>query len=297
MTINRPVKRVLADLKQHPWLHVISISTIAVALLIVGGYLLCYQNFEILARRANPQVSGTLYLKEGLSKESIRNLQERLLSLANIEKAEYKTRDTVVSELRFFLGKNESDNLPGIDIFPDVLEVQLKAETSTETFNVLKGLVSRLPEVAEVDFSEDWLAQYKRVRYLMNVFGLILLIGVIVACSFIIANSMGIRHQSRKEEIEIVRLVGAHRNFILAPFVWEGVFEGVFGGALALALLFLLKKIVSALVSVQWNSLIGIKEWSFLSLGQLCLIVIIGVVMALCGGMTVFLRIQKQTFE
>ncbi len=144
-----------------------------------------------------------------------------------------------------------------------------------------------------MDFSEDWLAQYKKVRQVATWVGFALMAALIVGCSFMIANFMGMRHQSRRQEIEIVNLIGAHRNFILTPFIWEGVIEGLVGSGIALALLFVGKTVLTGFISTQWNKLLGIDTWLFLSVGQFCLVAMIGVAMALFGGFTVFMRFQE----
>jgi cell division transport system permease protein len=147
--------------------------------------------------------------------------------------------------------------------------------------------------VTEVDFSEDWLAQYKRVRQVLKIFGVMLLVGCLVGCSFIIANFMGMRHQSRKNEIDIVRLIGAHQNFILGPFLWEGLIEGLIGASFALSLLYVIKMSLATLISVQWSSLLGVHEWLYLSFSQLLALIGVGIAMAFCGGFTVFLRFRE----
>ena len=144
-----------------------------------------------------------------------------------------------------------------------------------------------------MDFSEDWLAQYKRVRQVLRVFGFLLLVGCLVGCTFIIANFMGMRHQSRKSEIDIVRLIGAHQNFVLGPFLWEGLIEGMIGSTIALSLLYFLKLSLATLISVQWTSLLGVHEWLYLSPAQLMITISVGVLMSFCGGFTVFMRFRE----
>ena len=291
--LNRGLRRSITDFRRHPWLHLISISTITVALLILGTFFLCYRNFEALAEKTSPQVTGTVYLKDGLTKEQLALLTQRVLSVDQVENATFKTKQSVVEELQTFLGGAGLENLPGNELFPDVLELQLKQEAGPAALAVLKSIISKFPEVTEVDFSEDWLAQYKRVRQVLRVFGFLLLVGCLVGCTFIIANFMGMRHQSRKSEIDIVRLIGAHQNFVLGPFLWEGLIEGVIGSTIALSLLYFLKLSLATLISVQWSSLLGVQEWLYLSPAQLLATIGVGVLMAFCGGFTVFMRFRE----
>ena len=111
-----------------------------------------------------------------------------------------------------------------------------------------------------------------------------------VGCSLIIANFMGMRHQSRKSEIEIVKLIGANQNFVFSPFLWEGIIEGLIGATLALFILFIAKCLLSALITVQWATILGMRELLYLSSGQFLMMFIAGITMAFVGSFTVFVR-------
>ncbi len=293
MVTNRGIRRVITDFQRHPWLHVISISTVTVALVILGGFFLCSRNFDHLAEKTSPQLTGTLYLKEGVTDIQVEMIKARVSSLKTVINATYKSKSSVVQELQSFLGGMGTETLPSSELFPDVIEVQVRPEVGPGTILALKEEIAKYPEVAEVDFSEDWLAQYRKVRHSIELFGYLLLIAILVGCSFIIANFMGMRHQSRKNEIDIIRLIGGHRNFILTPFLWEGLIEGIAGAFLALIVLYFMRGMLSTLMSVHWTSLLGIREWLYLSFGQILALIAMGVAMAFAGGFTVFLRFQE----
>jgi len=293
MLSNRGLRRVVTDFRRHPWLHVISISTVTMALTILGGFFLCSRNFDHLAEKTSPQVTGTVYLKENMTDTQVEILKARLSTLKAIQQVTYKSRTSVVQELQAFLGSTGMEGLPGGELFPDVIEVQVAPELTATTVMHLKEEIAKYPEVAEVDFSEDWLAQYKKVRHTIEILGYILLFAILVGCSFVIANFMGMRHQSRKTEIDIIRLIGANRNFILTPFLWEGLIEGLIGSFFALVLLFLGRGMFTTLMSVHWTNLLGVREWLFLSFGQIVMLFAMGVAMAFAGSFTVFLRFQE----
>lgn len=295
MKIGNSLRRSLNHFRIHPWLHAASIGAITISLIILGGFFLCYRNFEFVSEKASPALTGTVYLKEALTDSEISRLRERILSQENVRKVTFKPKRTVVDELQVFLGASGMESLPGSELFPDVLEVELKKETPAAGVSTLKSVIVKFSEVSEVDFSEDWLAQFKKVRQFLQAFGFVLMICIMFGCGFMIANFMGMRHQSRKNEIEIVNLMGAHRNFILGPFLWEGLIEGVLGSLIALTVLYLVKSVLSALVVVNWSTMLGIKELLYLSAGQLLIIFCVGVATALVGGITVFLRFQENT--
>jgi cell division transport system permease protein len=293
----RGLKRSLIDFKRHPWLHFVSLATITLALLIVGVFFLGYRNLENMADKAKAHSTGTAYLKETLPDIQLAALKERILALPGVRKITFKTRDSVMDELQTFLGSQAGEHMAAAEIFPDVLEVEVKKNASVQEVTDLKAMISQMPEISDVDFSEDWMLQFQKLRRFFDMFGLILTGAAIVGCGFIIANFMGMRHQSRRSEIDIVRLHGAHRNFVMSPFLWEGAIEGISGSLIALAFVYLLKVLLGAFLTVQWASLLGIRELLYLSAGQTLAILGIGIAMAFFGSITVFLRFQENSFR
>ncbi len=290
----RGFRRSLGDFKRHPWLHLISISTITIALFILGVYLIAYRNFKYITEKTSPHITGTVYLKDSLSPIQIQAVREKILSIENVQKVTFKTKESVIEELEEFLGsKGESPVIPEGDLFPDVLEINLGQHIDATAVTIVKNIIVQYPEVAEVDFSENWLSQFQRLKKLFRVFGGILMIALLLSCTFIIANFMGMRHQSRKNEIDIIRLMGAPRNYVLMPFVWEGLIEGVLGAIGALTLTFFVRGLFSMLISAHWASLLGTNELLYLSTYQGVVLVGFGMAMALLGSLTVFIRFQQ----
>jgi cell division transport system permease protein len=289
----RGLRRSFSDFKRHPWLHFVSISTIAVSLLILGVFFLCYRNFDSLAERTSNQSTGTVYLRDALKEEDIDRVRERILGLPFVQRVLFKTKASIMEDLQSFLGSTSAESMPGNELFPNVLEVTLRKEVSGTEVAELRTIISKYSEVAEVDFSEDWLTQFRKVRQFFRLGGVLLILGTVIGCGFMIANFMGMRHQSRKSEIEIVRLIGASQRFVLAPFLWEGTIEGILGTGVALAVLYGLNVVAGAFISVQWASLLGVKELLYLSPSQILCIFGLGMTMAFFGSITVFLRFQE----
>jgi len=291
----RSLKKTWKSFKRQPLMHVASVATISVSCLILGAFLLGYRNFENLAAQTNTNVTGTVYLKDGLNEIEVSELRERLLSQEKVTRVVFKSKNKVADELQDFLGASTGESIPGSELFPDLMELELSPESTSQTVATLKSILSKDPAITEVDFSDDWLAQYKKVRSFLNSVGWFLIVGLVLGCGFIIANFMGIRHQSRKEEMEIIQLIGAERGFVLAPFLWEGLFEGILGAGLSLVVLSALKWVLGDLLVKDWQSMLGISSWAFLSVSQSLLLLFLGITMALMGSLTVFFRTAEQS--
>lgn len=291
----RGLRRVFADFRRHPWLHFVSITTITVALILVGAFLVFIQNVERVAEKTNPRVTGTVYLKEGLGEDQIRELRDKVFALEQVKQVVFKDRDSVVGEIQGFLGESAHRPMPGSEVFPDVLEIELDSAVKGDGIALVQKSLLSMGGVQEVDFSDGWLAQYKKIRKLGQFFGALVLLAIIFGCGFIIANFMGIRHQARQQEIQIARMMGAHRGFILAPFVWEGVIEGVMGATAAVCVLYMATVGFSQVITLEWGSVLGLKRLAFLSASQLLCVLFVGISMALIGSIMVFFRFQENT--
>lgn len=292
--MNRGLKRSFSDFKRHPWLHFVSISTITASLILLGVFFLVTRNLQDWADKAKSQNVGTVFLKEGTTETQVDAVKARLLAMPQVRSVVFKTKHSLMEELQGFLGGGTEAGFGTADIFPDVLEVEMKRSLTTEQLEEIRGVITTFPEVAETDFSDDWMAQFRKVRKFFDWFGVLLTVGMVIGCGFIVANFMGLRHQSRRSEIEIVKLHGANRLFILAPFLWEGFIEGALGSLLSIVLLYVIKIFLGAMMSVQWSNLLGIKEIAFLTPGQTVLVLALGLVMAFFGSFTVFMRFQEE---
>jgi len=287
-------QKTIKSFRRQPLLHLATISTISVASLILAICLLAYRNFEHLTEQTRPYLSGTIYLKEGLSQVQIDQLKETFRNEKNVKEVSFKSKQAVSKELQVFLGASGQEIIPGSELFPDLIELQFENGTAPATLENLKNKFMKNPLVSDLDFSEDWLHQFTNVRDLLQSLGWILIVALTFGCSFIIANFMGMRHQSRKNEIEIVQLIGAHTSFILGPFLFEGLVEGLLGSGIALFFLYLAYSIFGELVSGQWASLLGISSWTFISFSQIFLVLFLGVTMALTGSLFVFFKTSEQ---
>ncbi len=290
---NRGLRRLIGDFKRHPWLHLMSIFTISVSLIISGVFLQLFTNFSHIAEHSDPKQTGTLYLDSSLNSQELDGIKDQVKRLDIVENVKFKSKSTVLTELQSFMGSSLG-NSPGSELFPDLLELTLKKEASPAQIQSLRNELALLPGISEVDFSDDWSFQFQSFFKVLRVVGILLLLGIFVGCSFMIANFMGLRHQSRKNEIDIVRLIGGDQKFVLSPFLWEGVVEGIVGSIAALLFLVALKYVIMGLFHWHWASVLGVRDWTFFSFAQIFILLAFGVLMACSGSITVFMRFREQ---
>ena len=109
----RALKRYLRDYLRHPWLHLISLLTVAGALFILGIFFVGYHNLDQIAEKTNPRVTGTAYLMDGLNSSQIDEIYEMIVLSQGVEKATFKDKKSVLSELDSILGQDSVSTLAG----------------------------------------------------------------------------------------------------------------------------------------------------------------------------------------
>jgi cell division transport system permease protein len=146
----------------------------------------------------------------------------------------------------------------------------------------MKETLESIHGVEEVQYSEEWIERFEGVMKMVEAAGFVvgglLCLGVL----FIVTNTIKLTIYSRREEIEILKLVGATDWFIKTPFLIEGIFQGASAALFSLLLLFLGFLFLSA----GKIPLLGLAvlEFSFLPLGYMLSICILGVVLGLIGS-------------
>lgn len=293
MTSSRSFHRVLSDLRRNPWLHILSVLTVTSALVVLGLFFLCHRNFVAVAKKSVDRSVGLVYLKTGTAPAEREATLARIGAMPHVGRITYKDGGTVQKELAAILGNGAVNEATTASLFPEMFELELLPGLSVETLEQVKQQIAEMAPVEEVDLSEQWAVQYKKARSFLDAIGVLIILVVGFGCALVIANFMGLRHQARKEEIDVVRLFGGTQPFVIGPFLLEGLIEGVLGGFAALVALGILQSGLSALVKIRWSTVLGFDEWLFLSGGQTVMLFVLGISMATFGSLSVFLKLRS----
>src|SRR6185369_1858733 len=118
-------------------------------------------------------------------------------------------------------------------------EISLKrANRDTQGVELFVSSLKRIPGISEVQYGEEWVRRFNTFLNFMRLLGALLGTFLVIAVIFIVSNTIKLTIYSRRDEREVMALVGATRFFIKAPFLIEGVFQGGAGAILAMGLLF-----------------------------------------------------------
>ena len=136
--------------------------------------------------------------------------------------------------------------------------------------------------VDEVQYSEQWLERFEGLIYMLKLVGFIIGGLLCVAVLFIITNTIKLTIYSRRDEMEIFKLVGATDWFVKIPFLLEGVIQGVLSGLFALCIIF----VVYAVFSLKTVHVFGlpVMDIVFLPVGYVCFLFFFSIFLGLTGS-------------
>jgi len=176
--------------------------------------------------------------------------------------------------------------LDGLDInpLPASLEISLRDDRrSAEGMEAVANAIEGLAGVESLSSGRDWVEGYLRAVALVRGVGVGLGIILALATLLIVANTIRLGVFARRDELEILSLVGASRPFVQTPFLLEGLVQGAAGGAIALGLLYALFRLVLPGFEFGLELLVGTAP-RFFSLGEALILVAGGAGLGLFGS-------------
>ncbi|MFO7751152.1 MAG: permease-like cell division protein FtsX [Desulfobacteraceae bacterium] len=233
-------KRAVSDIFSNRFLNVITIVTIALSILVVSTFALFFQNASRIIDSWNRGLRVMAYLDSDFSRSDLAGLEEEILASGSVKTITFVSQEQALELLKKEMSTRKTflDSLKDNPL-PDALEIQLKASVKRwETINDIADRIRNLALVSGVEYGEKWLGRFVSVFYFFRITGYAVSSLFFMIALFITANTVRLSLYSRREEVEIMRLVGATDRFIATPFYIEGFLQGVIGGSLGLLLLF-----------------------------------------------------------
>jgi cell division transport system permease protein len=265
--------------------HLISMGTMLVSILIFGTFLLLFINLNTWVRGWGHSLTMSVYLEDGISDAKRDMIAAWIKSLPTAKIDRLTTKEGALKELGRVLGA-QAGLLNGLSTnpLPASFEVVFeKGKGHTIDPERIKKELEKMEGVEEVQYSEDLLKRFEKVMDLIRMSGLIIGGLLCLGVLFIITNTIKLTIYSRKEEIEILKLVGATDWFVKIPFLLEGMVQGVLSGILALLILFSGYCLLAA-EKLHFTSL-GVFDLVFLPYEYTLLILFVSVALGLTGSL------------
>jgi cell division transport system permease protein len=249
-------KRAIKDILDHRFLNVVTIVTIAIAILIASSFALFFINANSIVNSWKKGIRVMVYLKPDHSEIKIDDLKGKIEGLKGIKKVRFISKKEALQRLKNQMKRQSSllDDLKENPL-PDAFEVQLTdAFQNQAKVETLATRIESFSQVDEVEYGQVWLGRFTNILNLFRLTGYAMGALFFMATVLIVANTIRLVIYSRREEVEIMRLVGATDGFIRAPFYIEGLIQGALGGIIGLGALFFLFIIISSNVDKSLTS-------------------------------------------
>lgn len=240
------VRSALRGFGASPLTSGVAVVTIAVTLVLVGAFALLVANMEAVLGRFGDALRVTAFLEDGLDEDAQRALVTSAAAFEGVESVSLVSREQALERFRRGVGRGAA-LLEGLseNPLPASLEISLAPQLrSAEGLARVADAVAKLPGVSDVASGRDWVEGYLRGVALVRGVGTGLAVILALASLLIIANTIRLAVLSRRDELEILSLVGASRSYVAAPFLMEGWLQGALGGALALGALYAIFRLV-----------------------------------------------------
>jgi cell division transport system permease protein len=233
-------KQALVNIMSNRGVHTVGLSTMIVSILIFGAFLLLFVNFNNWIQGWGHSLSVSVYLRDGINKATRDEVASFIRSLPRAEIKRFITKKGALRDLKNALGTH-SGLLEGLskNPLPASFEVVFKDIEGHKTDpQAIKKELEKMEGVEEVQYSEEWLKQFEGLMNMVKLIGFIIGGLLCMGVLFIVTNTIKLTIYSRRDEIEILKLVGATDWFVKTPFLLEGMIQGLVSGLLALLVLF-----------------------------------------------------------
>ena len=271
-------RRVRSSLRELLWSHILTSGTMAMSLFVFGAFMLLQENLQHFLTGLGDQIQINAYLEKGLGASDVQGLQGRIKTFPEVERARHISQEQAWLDFSAALGAQSSllDGLPR-DALPSSFEILLKP--AYRDGPVVEDLANRLKKekgITAVEYPQEWVDRLSLVVLAVQ-WTKWLLGGVLFMAAFFIAGStVKLAILARKDEIEIMQLVGASEELIQAPFVLEGMIQGIAAGAVSVVGLWSLFRFLHRQVASSAGLFGAPAQLQFLDLKNIALLLVIG---------------------
>lgn len=264
----------------------VSIGTIAIAFVTLGGFLLLSVNVQDVLDRWLQAAEMSVYLLDGTTAEERGALEEYLRSQSNVAAVEYVSKERALE--RFGADFPELRDVTaslGENPFPSAIEVRLRTADSGDAIaDELSKDVAGRPGVADVRFDRRWLSRLIGIVTTARAAAALAAAILMLGAAFTVAAVVRLSLYARRDELEIMQLVGAPFSYIRGPAIVEGLLLGGIGAAMALLVVAALYSMLAQWLGTDLAGLIGVGQLRFLGWPEMAMVLFGGLGVGAAAG-------------
>jgi len=257
------LKQGLKNIRRNKLFSLASIGTIAACVFLLGIFYSIVTNFQHIVEKAEEQVAVTVFFDNGIEQEAIDQIGEKIKANEEIDTITYTSAEEAWEAYResYFAAAPElAEGFKKDNPLADSASYAVTFKDIGRQNEVVEFLQS-IEGVRQVNYSEttaNTLSDFGKLAGYISVAIIIVLLAVGI---FLISNTIMIGISVRKEEIGIMKLIGATDYFVRSPFIVEGVLIGLIGATIPLAAIYYIYDKIIIYVMEQFNTLTSIIEF------------------------------------
>ncbi|AYW45373.1 permease-like cell division protein FtsX [Tetragenococcus koreensis] len=272
----------LKSLRRNGWMTVSSVTAVTITLTLLGAFLVIILNTVKLAQDMENNVEVSVYVNYEADEDEKEELRAELEEIPHVDSIAFSSKDEELERVQNSYGDSwdlfDQDN-PLLDVFIVRADDPQYVEGITEEANGMTEYVQ------EASYGEDLSDRIFSIAQNVRTWGLIGTIVLIVVAIFLISNTIRMTILTRKQEIQVMRLVGAKNGYIRWPFFLEGGWIGLLGSVIPIILMYSVYNRAYELI----NPILERSNYSLLSPGSFnwqmsLLLAVIGIVIGSIGS-------------
>jgi len=234
-------REALANFVRGGMLTATAVLSVCISMLVVGIILILYINLLAVYNELTSDITIEAYLDDDvISDGRVDEIGEHLKSIDGIIGLEYISKERAAEDfVGFFPAEKRAMEEVGDNPLPASFRV--KVERRFEDPALIEGLADEIlmvEGIEDVDYGREWLVALAQVVKIVRLIGLIIAAVLGIASILVVVTTVGMGVYARRDQISIMKLVGATDAFVRIPFLFEGAAIGLTGAGLALAVLY-----------------------------------------------------------
>lgn len=232
-TVSFIIVQALISLKRNIWLTIASVLTVMAALTLLGCSIFFLANTSNMATAFESQIEIAVFINDNQNREQVIDLRNMVQVIDGVDTVVLTTKEEAIVQFQQSMGtRSLLEDLGGINPFPDKLTV-IAADV-----NLVEGIANQIAGMNGIDkvrYGQGILENLIQLTHWLRWIGIAVVVAFAFASFLLIALNIKTNVNSRRSEIQIMRLVGASNALIRWPFLIEGLLIGFIGALLAVA--------------------------------------------------------------
>jgi len=267
-------------------LNLLSIGTIVLAIFLMGSILFVGINLKRMTVGWENEVKFHVFLEDDISEPDLKHLLQLLDGHLKVQDHLYLSKQDAKSRFQtnFKSYRDITDSIES-NPFPASIQVTMVTGSKGRDFQRLRDDLTQNPGIEEIYYDQDVFERLKFAANLINMAGWFFGGMLIFASVFTISNVLKLTFFTRREEVDIMKLVGASRAYIRGPFIVEGVLQGLLGSFVGILILGGAYLSLLGYLHTHQQSLIGQLDVQFLTTPWLFILLLCGTLSGFIGSL------------